>query len=108
MVSRRDHPTPMDSPAFLAWMDDVSSVDPKREPRRGRCESCGTRVDAMPFVGDFCLFCAAYHFGRYEKSMELASFVKLTLSVAQNTSLVELAREIADIRWDTFPPSAVP
>lgn len=106
MMRTTDHIASMNSPAFRTWVDDVSCVDPKRKPNWGHCENCGTGVGVIPFVGDFCLFCAAYHFGRYEKSMELASFVKLVLRVTQNSSLVELAREIEAINWDTVLPLA--
>lgn len=106
MSMTTDHLTSMNSPAFRAWVDDVSHIDPALEPRRGSCDNCGTAVGLMPFVGDHCLFCAAHYFGRYEKSMELSIFVKLLLRTVQELSLTDLAQEVEDINWDCVLPLA--
>lgn len=105
-MSTSDHVTSYTSPAFRAWLDDVSFIDPKTRPRWGYCDNCGVGEGVIPFVGDCCIFCAGYLFGRYEKSAELAKFVKLVFSVVNNSSLVELAQEIEDINWDTVLPLA--
>lgn len=102
----REHPSGINSPAFRAWLDDVSFINETDEPTHSKCDRCGTAVGTQPFFGEYCLFCCAYHFGRYEKSMELATFARMVLRTIQRSSLVDLAQEIEDINWDTILPLA--
>lgn len=103
---RADYEASLNSPAFRSWLENVSYIETDKGPLNGGCDHCGAAVGTQPFLGDHCLFCAAYRYGRYEKTMELAIFAKRLLRTVCDSSLVDLAREVEDINWDCILPLA--
>ena len=81
------------SPRFQTWLDEISCIDQAAKPERG-CDRCGTPVDSRPFLGEYCIFCLAYDFGRFEKAQELAIITKLLYRKVVESSINALAMEI--------------